>query len=114
MDNFIVGNVGVDENSSNKYTAVAVSDKKKFNIPPSMNRCAFMQVGDDMVDFIAQNNIQELDSYEYDKSEINDKLETLKNEINAYISDITGVEDNTAYRSELANDDRFSIRNASR
>ena len=114
MDNFIVGNIGVNEDSSNKYVAVAVSDKKKFNIPHSMNRCAFMQVGDDMVDFIAQNNIQELDSYEYDKNEINDKLETLKNEINSYISDITGVNDNKPYSSELANDDRFYVRNASR
>lgn len=116
MDNYIVGNIGVNDTSSNnKYAAVATSGVKEFNIPPSMNRCAFVQVGDDMVEFITQNNIAELESYEYDKEQVNNKIEALKSDVSKYIEDIVGVEDAPrTYRSEMLNDDKLTIRTASR
>ena len=116
MDNYIVGNIGVNDTSSNnKYAAVATSGVKEFNIPLSMNRCAFVQVGDDMVEFITQNNIAELESYEYDKEQVNNKIEALKSDVSKYIEDIVGVEDAPrTYRSEMLNDDKLTIRTASR
>lgn len=115
MSNFIVGNVDIDNTSSNEnYAAVATSGVKEFHIPTNMNRCSFMELDNTMIDFIAQNNISELENYEYDKEQINNKISALKSSINKRIADITVNNINKSYSNDVANDDRLNVDGASR
>lgn len=115
MNNYIVGNVDIDgTNSTDKYSVVAISNAKEFHIPPNMNRCSFMELDDTMVEFIAQNNISELENYEYDKEQINNKISALKSSIDKRIAEVLADNTTRKYSSDVVNDDRLNINRASR
>lgn len=115
MENFLVGNVEFDSSTDDKYLAIAESGVKPFNIPSNMNRCSFIQVDNDIVEYICQDNVEELENYEYTKEQINNKIELLKSEVSKHISDVISTSNNdVSYKSDSLNDDKLIIRPASR